>query len=345
MNESELKEKLLKLNILNNNEFLNKYVKLICHPNNDLSLIMESHHIIPVCYFRHLNLDIDNSIDNLISLDIKNHILAHYYLSMCSNEDWFFYANSLCVSLISHRKFNEVDENWINEHLNKINEMHNHQRYLSSKLQIGLHQGENNENSKYSLDICNGIKYLLLEGFTNQEIQNKLNVPNYLIKRIRCGKHWSCKEDNFKLSSNKTKEIKEYKFTTNWLKEEHYCKNCNKRLTIYLKSSLGDGLFCSTHCAQSWSAIKKFKEHPEIKKKIMESRRSYEGNNNPNYGKKASKEVREKMSIKLKNSPGVKNSSRFTGHHHSEESRKKISDSLKMSHLYKGSIDKLNEEE
>lgn len=55
----------------------------------------------------------------------------------------------------------------------------------------------------------------------------------------------------------------------------------------------------------------------------------FKGEKNPNYGKRATPEQSAHYSTIYKNSPGVKNSSRFEGHTHSEETKKRISDSVK----------------
>ena len=54
----------------------------------------------------------------------------------------------------------------------------------------------------------------------------------------------------------------------------------------------------------------------------------YSGVNNPNYGKSLSIEQRKHLSNLFKNNLGVKNSPRFSGHHHSEVSKTKIRQKL-----------------
>ena len=61
----------------------------------------------------------------------------------------------------------------------------------------------------------------------------------------------------------------------------------------------------------------------------LKNRKSFKGEGNPNYGKKASLETRSKISQSLKESKTLKNSKRFLGHHHTEESKIKTSESLK----------------
>lgn len=67
---------------------------------------------------------------------------------------------------------------------------------------------------------------------------------------------------------------------------------------------------------QSESLKRYFAEHPGIRA----------GSNNTNYGKKASTELRQKISEGIKASGCSERSSRFAGHHHSEESKKRIGD-------------------
>ena len=89
MQANILKNNLLQTGIFINNEYLDKYVNLIINPNNSLNqtVIKEIHHIIPVSYYKHYNLKINNMSSNLQELDIKNHVLAHYYLTLCSATD------------------------------------------------------------------------------------------------------------------------------------------------------------------------------------------------------------------------------------------------------------------
>ena len=92
-----LKEKLLSLNIVIDNSYLDFYCQLI---DNNRSTKKEKsktqkHHIIPRYYYRENNLEIDNSKENIVYLDYKDHILAHYYLCLCSNDKYRF--NNQCA--------------------------------------------------------------------------------------------------------------------------------------------------------------------------------------------------------------------------------------------------------
>lgn len=110
------------------------------------------------------------------------------------------------------------------------------------------------------------------------------------------------------------------------------CIICGKPLEKFLKSKNGDGLFCSINCSYSFSALKRDKNFYIL---AMKNRRSYKGQNNPNYGKKASEEIRKKMSESQKLASKNSKSTRFKGHKHSEESKLKTSETLKKKYALK----------
>lgn len=81
----DIKEKLLNLGIIENNDYFEKYLQLIISnaETKKQKYKTQRHHIIPKCYYKHNNLEVDNSSDNLVNLLYQDHILAHYYLCMC----------------------------------------------------------------------------------------------------------------------------------------------------------------------------------------------------------------------------------------------------------------------
>ncbi len=98
MTETELKNKLLETGIFIDNEWLDKYVELVVS-NQGTSYTRfktQNHHIIPVCYYRNRSIEVDNSINNLVTLLLKDHLLAHCYLVLSSDNKQFkanmFYA-------------------------------------------------------------------------------------------------------------------------------------------------------------------------------------------------------------------------------------------------------------
>ncbi len=124
-----------------------------------------------------------------------------------------------------------------------------------------------------------------------------------------------------KLNLQKHKQEAEAEF----LKNDHFCLYCGSKIT----KLVGSGLFCSRSCSSAYGASKR--DNTNLLAGIA-NRRSFAGENNPNYGKKASKELREKISNSIKTSDkyiNVLNSSRFSGQKHSEDEKLKISNSVK----------------
>lgn len=90
-------DKLLDLDIFIPNEFFNLYCEII---ESNISAPCKQgetqrHHIIPRYYFNRMKLPVDNSKQNIVNLQYKDHILAHYYLSLCSSHSEDVYSNSI----------------------------------------------------------------------------------------------------------------------------------------------------------------------------------------------------------------------------------------------------------
>lgn len=265
-------EELLKTNLFIDNEYFRKYVDLMNESCD--SGYFEFHHIIPKSYFKRNNLPIDDSERNLKKLSIRNHIVAHYYLSLCSRENWFKFANTLCLNWIYLRDLRDlIDEKWLFENLPLLEKLRLEGRQLNSQLQIGLQSGEKNENNKYSYSLCTKVKDELLLGSDISYIIDKYQVPKHIIAGILDGHHWSCREDNFHIDDYKSYQ-KQVKFQ-NWLKTNPTCICCGKPLTKYLKFVGGEGKFCSPHCSRSRTNKLKFENHPELKIKMISNRRSH----------------------------------------------------------------------
>lgn len=90
-----LKLTLLELNLVVNNDYLDKYVQLIMENESRTKekFRTQIHHIIPRCYYVHHNKKVDSSKLNTVVLLHKDHVLAHYYLYRCAKEEWFQIAN------------------------------------------------------------------------------------------------------------------------------------------------------------------------------------------------------------------------------------------------------------
>lgn len=97
-----MKEKLLGLGVFVDNEYLDLYCSLI--ENNRRTkkekFKTQQHHIIPRCYFKFKDEPCDNSKANLVNLSYTDHIIAHYYLSLCSIGRFHIgMVNTICMML------------------------------------------------------------------------------------------------------------------------------------------------------------------------------------------------------------------------------------------------------
>ena len=92
-----LKNNLLSLGLVIDNEFLDYYCLLIENNKNTKRKKFETqkHHIVPRYYYRENNLTVDDSRENIVYLNYKDHILAHYYLCLCRVEKYKF--NNQCA--------------------------------------------------------------------------------------------------------------------------------------------------------------------------------------------------------------------------------------------------------
>lgn len=108
----ELKENLLKYDIFINNEYLDKYCNLI-NINKETKkekFKTQKHHIIPKCYYRYKKLEIDNSVQNLVNLQHKDHALAHYYLCLCISDKRLRHALISALIFITNSKLEQITE-------------------------------------------------------------------------------------------------------------------------------------------------------------------------------------------------------------------------------------------
>lgn len=87
------------------NEYLDKYIRLVeRHKHSpvyrgDVNL----HHIVPKAWFKLNNRDVDNDPSNLVTLRYREHVLAHYFLCLCTDGK-LKYANELALICLLSRK-------------------------------------------------------------------------------------------------------------------------------------------------------------------------------------------------------------------------------------------------
>ena len=147
MNKQEIKENLLKINLVVDNEYLDKYVELIINNyyTESKKFITNSHHIIPRCYYKHNHMLVDNNSRNKVNLLIKDHLLAHYYLYKCALEDWFKLSNlrSIKFSQNYSHKIEDITDEWISENLEDISNLWSESNRLQSENSLDVTGNKN----------------------------------------------------------------------------------------------------------------------------------------------------------------------------------------------------------
>lgn len=123
------KDDLLKFKCFVDNEFLDKYIDIVCsvyEPCDD----MEKHHIIPRMVFKKYGITLDNSDENIVLLPYMKHVLAHYYLSKCTCSD-IKYKNLYAMAIIYGKR--DITEEEIFDNDNDLQEFRKYRHKLLSK--------------------------------------------------------------------------------------------------------------------------------------------------------------------------------------------------------------------
>ena len=101
--ENTLKNYLLATDMFIDNDFLDEYCRLIIAnlSTKRAKFKTQSHHIIPKSYFKIIREEVNNNKENLVNLQYSDHILAHYFLSLCcSNKELQYYMESALTFMV-----------------------------------------------------------------------------------------------------------------------------------------------------------------------------------------------------------------------------------------------------
>ena len=101
------------------NEYFEKYLELLHAPQTS-DVPLHKHHIIPKVYFRLLNLAVDNSNENTVMLTPSNHVIAHYYLALCSKGELKYRLRACFIRMTGNKSFCENIDQLGLEKLNEL---------------------------------------------------------------------------------------------------------------------------------------------------------------------------------------------------------------------------------
>ena len=167
-----IKSKLLQLDIFDDNEFFKNYIALL--EANQLTEKVKfktaNHHIIPKSFCKKLGIKVDNSKKGVINLLHKDHALAHYYIAMCTKDDYLRYSS---ISAIQHiigfnKKMNQENIDQFIENLDSYQALKEEQSAYHSSLMKGKLAGDLNPAKR-------------------PEVREKIRLSKFLQARIQIG--------------------------------------------------------------------------------------------------------------------------------------------------------------
>lgn len=101
----DILDKLKTLEYFVDNEYLLKYAQLVetRRAAGNRHTLTNKHHIVPRSWYKLMGKEVDNSRTNLITLTYREHVMAHYYLCLCTRDN-LKYANELALIGLANRK-------------------------------------------------------------------------------------------------------------------------------------------------------------------------------------------------------------------------------------------------
>ena len=144
---TEIKENLLTTGIVKENEYLDKYCNLIVENAKTKYQVhkTQSHHIIPKYYCKVHCPSLIKDRTNKVNLLYKDHILAHYYLALCSANKTLVTKNVSALFKMTNVPQTEFEGSPIEfiENLDKYQELYE---------MYSVHQGDHLRGKKQSTD-------------------------------------------------------------------------------------------------------------------------------------------------------------------------------------------------
>ena len=206
--ESTLKNYLLATNMFIDNDFLVDYCKLIIEnlTTKRTKFKTQVHHIIPKSYFKIIRKEVNNNKENLVNLQYSDHILAHYFLSLCCiNKELRYYMESALAFMVNKVDF---DTTCLTDYATCYEDICRQR----SERQRGVPKGP-----------------------ITEERRNKLLEYYKTHKGASYGTHWS-DEDKQKISAATKEGMDKWRASLTDEEYKAYCNNISKKLTGIVRS-------------------------------------------------------------------------------------------------------------
>ena len=303
-------ENLKATNLFIYNEYFDKYIQLIQAnlKTKRQTFKTQRHHIIPAVAFNLYNWPGKDDESNLVNLLYKDHILAHYYLALCSKTPEFQYKMVCAINFIlgkaTQTKLNIEELKTFTLNLEEYQRLYEEsKKYISNLLKGTTH--DTSDETKEKISKANKGKIYVNKDGTVRSIQPEdldLFLESGWVRgnpnarnRNTCKGYTIVNKDNIEKYISK-EELDEY-LNDGWQQgraNNHIAATKNGTQAYYDKLTKEEKIKkCATRTGQHWQMS------DECKEKIRQA----------NLGKKGSEQQKLKNSLNKKNTIHMTNGS------------------------------------
>lgn len=249
--KQNLKEQLLRIGLVKDNEFLNKYVDLIYTNKNRTmeKFSTQGHHIIPRYFKKIIGDETIEAKENLVNLLFSDHLLAHYYLMKCSSTTEYELANANAIIKSMNNPHSIGAEQWLLENKSLLQKINKRRCKL-----ISLHHSD-----------VSGVKNPRATKVYQYQLNGQLEVIYPLIRD--CAIELNYNPDSFraKLSKNKLLIINNKVYSKdNTITKDDILKEQNRKAYIASRTRHSYKFICSC-CGQEYNLLLNIEDYKKRK--------------------------------------------------------------------------------